>query len=188
MDGMQLIFTTERLLVREYEPEDWKTVHHYAQLPEVVQYQNWGPNSLRQTQQFVKDAIIYKSIRPRRHHEWCICLKDGVQIGGCGVVIDGNQEHKAQIGYVLHPAYWNQGLITEVVAQLRLYCKEGMNLQQIGATCDTRNVASQRVLEKNGFVQIKRLENDFIQKGIWRDTFYYEYPTSHRVEQPEAAH
>lgn len=173
---MQLIFTTARLMVREYEPEDWKTVHQYAQLPDVVQYQNWGPNSTRQTQQFVKDAITYQSMCPRRHYEWCICLQNGAQIGGCGVAIARDDERKAQIGYILHPAYWNQGFITEIVNSLLLHCQNIMKLKQIGATCDTRNIASQRVLEKNGFVQIKKMENDFIQKGIWRDTFYYEYP------------
>lgn len=173
---MQLIFTTTRLMVREYEPDDWKTVHQYARLPDVVQFQNWGPNSPRQTQQFVKDAISYQSMRPRRHYEWCICLEDGEHIGGCGVAITREDARKAQIGYILHPTYWNRGFITEIVASLLVHCQEFMKLQQIGATCDTRNIASQRVLEKNGFLQMEKSENDFMQKGVWRDTFYYEYP------------
>ena len=50
-----------------------------------------------------------------------------------------------------------------------------IHLEKIGATCDTRNIASQHVLEKNGFVQTARREKDFMQKKVWRDTFRYDY-------------
>ncbi len=175
---MKMLFTTERLLVREFELQDWRTAHAYAQLAEVVQYQNWGPNSERQTKAFIRDTLAYQAQHPRRHHELCVCLQDGAHIGGCGIAINRENAEKALIGYILHPDHWNKGYITELVARVLLYCRDELHLKEIGATCDTRNIASQRVLEKTGFVQMREVKNDFMQKGIWRDTYRYEYPLS----------
>ena len=172
---MNVLFTTDRLLVREFEWKDWKTTHQYAQLPEVSQYQYWGPNTKATTQAFLRAALDYQQQHPRFQYEWCICLKEGTHIGGCDVFIDSAVPTKGLIGYSLHPQYWGQGFATEIVAYLVPYCREQLHLEKIGATCDTRNIASQHVLEKNGFVQTARREKDFMQKKVWRDTFRYDY-------------
>lgn len=173
---MNVLFTTDRLLVREFEWKDWETTHVYAQLPEVSQYQHWGPNTKADTQAFLREALAYQKQQPRFQHEWCVCLKDdGTHIGGCGAFIDSAQPTQGLIGYLLHPQYWGQGFATEIVAYLLPYCREQLHLEKISATCDTRNIASQRVLEKSGFVQTARREKDFIQKNVWRATFRYDY-------------
>lgn len=172
---MQLLFSTDRLLVREFQWGDWQTTHEYAQLPEVSQYQHWGPNTETDTKSFIRQALAYQNHEPRFHYELCVCLKDGTHIGGCGIFIEPAQPKQALIGYLLHPQYWNQGFATEIVAYLLHYCRQQLQLETIGATCDTRNIASQKVLEKSGFIQIARKEKDFKQKNVWRDTFRYTY-------------
>lgn len=174
-NAMKTLFSTDRLFVREFKWKDWRTAHIYAQLPEVSQYQHWGPNEEADTKEFVHQALAYQTQRPRFHYELCVCLKDETHIGGCGIFIDSAQPKQALIGYLLHPQYWNQGLATEIVKYLVPYCREQLKLETIGATCDTRNIASQKVLEKNNFIQAARKERGFIQKGVWRNTFCYTH-------------
>lgn len=173
---MNILFSTDRLFVREFQWSDWESVHAYAQLPEVSQYQYWGPNTESETKSFVKQALAYQSQEPRFHYELCVCLKNGTHIGGCGIFIEPNQPKRALIGYLLHPDYWKQGFASEIVAYLVPYCQEQLNIETIGATCDTRNVASQKVLEKNGFQRAFIKENDFLQKNVWRHTYRYTLP------------
>lgn len=174
-NAMKMLFPTDRLFVREFQWKDWRTAHIYAQLPEVSQYQHWGPNTEADTKDFIHQALAYQTQRPRLHYELCVCLKNGTHIGGCGIFIDPVQPKNALIGYLLHPQYWNQGLATEIVAYLLPYCREQLHLETIGATCDTRNIASQKVLEKNDFAQTARKEKGFIQKNVWRETFRYTH-------------
>lgn len=48
-----------------------------------------------------------------------------------------------------------------------------LNLHRIYATCDPRNGASAKVLEKIGMVKEGRLRENLLIKGGWRDSFVY---------------
>jgi RimJ/RimL family protein N-acetyltransferase len=171
----QILFSTARLVIREFVWEDWQTVHAYARMPEVSQYQYWGPNKEKDTQTFIKDALAYRQYRPRLQYELCVCLYNGVHIGGCSLFVESARQQEATIGYLLHPAYWNQGFATEIVTHLLQYGQETLQLKKIKATCDTRNIASQRVLEKTGFVQTAYTEKGFMKNRIWQSTYQYVY-------------
>jgi RimJ/RimL family protein N-acetyltransferase len=58
---------------------------------------------------------------------------------------------KAEIGYTLAVNYWGQGLATEAVKIIVDYCFTDLGLWRLEAYLLPENVASVRVLEKNGF-------------------------------------
>lgn len=75
--------------------------------------QPWGPNSLEETTQFVAevvaDAAEHKGVR------YCLAVEyDGQLIGSGELWITDWYNECAEIGYVLHPAYWGQGFATEM--------------------------------------------------------------------------
>lgn len=41
------------IYLREIVEEDWQTVHSYASIPAVSQYQTWGPNTEEQSREYV---------------------------------------------------------------------------------------------------------------------------------------
>ena len=51
------VIRTERLLLRDLEETDWRTVHEYASGPEVSQYMDWGPNTEEDTKAFIQRAL-----------------------------------------------------------------------------------------------------------------------------------
>ena len=56
-----------------------------------------------------------------------------------------------EIGYILKPSSWGRGIATEISERLVRFAFEDSSLQEVVATTDDDNVASQRVLEKTGF-------------------------------------
>lgn len=60
-------------------------------------------------------------------------------------------QHRATIGYSLHPAHWNKGYSTEALKAVVTYGFESLNINRIEAEVMPGNAASNRVLEKLGF-------------------------------------
>jgi ribosomal-protein-alanine N-acetyltransferase len=173
---MTTFFETTRLIAREFSIQDFGAVHEYAKEKDVVQYQAWGPNEEEDTQQFLDEAIAYAYENPRLTYEMCLVLKEhGKAIGGCGLYIENEDLQEAKVGYIINPKYWNQGLATEAVQGLLQYAQHQLGINVIKATCDTRNKASQRVLEKCGFQLEKTIKDDYIQKGVIRDSYLYRF-------------
>lgn len=63
--------------------------------------------------------------------------------------------------------------MTEAVAAILKFGFSELNLHRIWATCDTRNVASARVMEKLGMRREAHYVKDAWEKGAWRDSFLY---------------
>jgi len=58
---------------------------------------------------------------------------------------------EVQLGYLLAEAFWGTGLATELVEALVTWCRSQPELTSIAGGVERGNVASSRVLEKNGF-------------------------------------
>lgn len=72
-------------------------------------------------------------------------------IGYCGFyrqIVDDVEE--IEIGYRLHPDYWNRGLATEAARAVRAYAFEVLKLERVISLIHPDNHASRRVTEKNG--------------------------------------
>ena len=59
--------------------------------------------------------------------------------------------HKARFGYWLAKEHWGQGIMTEAVALVSQYASKKLRLRRLDAEVIVGNLASRRVLEKNGF-------------------------------------
>ncbi len=77
---------TKRLILREFETDDFLSVHEYASKLDNVKYMVWGPNDEKATELFINDCIQYQSKSPRLHYDFAVTLKTtGKLIGGCGI-------------------------------------------------------------------------------------------------------
>ena len=97
------------------------------------------------------DTITQATGRHGEPVHFAIRTRDDSFIGGCG--FDGlTKGHRAEIGYWLAKPYWGQGIMTAVVRIACEYAIAKWKLLRITAHVFESNVASARVLEKNGFV------------------------------------
>jgi [ribosomal protein S5]-alanine N-acetyltransferase len=176
---------TPRLLLRDFLPGDWKAVQEYASSPKVVRYVPWGPNTPAQTKTFLHFARRGSREKPRKNFEMAIVLKSNNRlIGGCNIRLLSPIHRNAYIGYCLHPDQWGKGYATEASRALIAFGFSKLKLHRICSTCDTRNEASARVLEKAGLKKEGRLRSDVLMRGFWRDTYHFAileppYPRRH---------
>lgn len=80
---------------------------------------------------------------------------DGSAVGGIGFFGPPDDTGTVEFGYGLVPSARGAGLATEAV-ELALQHAADNGARAAGADTDIANVASQRVLEKNGFVEVRR--------------------------------
>ncbi len=64
-----------------------------------------------------------------------------------------------EIGYGTYPAFQRQGYMTEIVAALLIWVAQQPGVRRVEAETAVENVASQKVLEANGFCIFDRRED-----------------------------
>ena len=164
--------STARLVLREFTRNDFDGVHGYASDPEVVRYMTWGPNTRAETRRFLERNIQAQVVQPRTDYNLAITKKDEL-IGGCGLTIHSLSDKRAEIGYCIRRDYWGKGVGTEVAAELIRFGFAEMKMHRIEAKCDPENIASYRIMEKNGMQREGILREEKKIRGEWRDSYIY---------------
>jgi [ribosomal protein S5]-alanine N-acetyltransferase len=99
---------------------------------------------------------------------------DGGVAGGVGLMLQEDvARHSAEIGYWLGQAYWGRGIMSEVVRRMTSYGFRSLDLFRVYALVFEWNPASQRVLEKAGYVLEGRLRKAVLKDGQLLDQFAY---------------
>ena len=165
---------TERLLLREFEAEDWQVVYTYQNNPLYLRYYDWTERSKQDAQDFVAIFLKQQQATPRHKFQLAITLADSGQlIGNCGVRLTAPSLKIGDIGYELDPLFWGNGYATEAASAMLLFGFEQLQLHRITAVCIAENEGSVRVLTKLGMQQEGRLrENEFF-KGRWWDNLLF---------------
>ena len=169
-----LVLTSLRLLLRDFTLEDWQDVHAYASRSEVCRFQAWGPNTSEESRAFVERVVALTQASPRTgFHLAVVFPPTGRVIGTGGLDIRSQRFRIGEISYIIHPEYWKRGFATEVAHTLLALGFTTLSLHRMYATCDPRNLASERVLQKLGMCYEGRMrETMFIRDG-WRDSVLY---------------
>lgn len=168
-------FYTERLLVREYLDSDVHTVHAYGSDAEVTKYEVWGPNTEEESRAFVGQAMKEQFEPERWAFNLAVCFRDsGMHIGGCSIRRESERSRVGSLGWIIDPRYQGRGYATEAARALIDIGFVELGLSVIFATCDTRNTASFRVMEKLGMVRVGELRSGREIKGHRRAIYRYE--------------
>lgn len=165
---------TERLYLRPRLVSDAEDIFAYASLPEVT----W-PAGFPPAESVEAEAYYLENIMPKRWSEKKIPAGYGICLKGTNKVIgsvDFNNRHAddvLEMGYLLHPDYWGQGLVPEAA---RAILEVGFNLvglHKIEIECYSYNKASQRIAEKLGFTLESRIRDRKDAQGKRCDLLRY---------------
>ncbi|HEX4204518.1 MAG TPA: GNAT family protein [Ktedonobacteraceae bacterium] len=166
--------TTEHLILREFEEQDWQAVLAYQSDPLYLRYTPWTQRTEEDVQRFVHTFMYWRSEQPRRKFQLAITLRsNGAFIGNCGIRGNINHLWDAEVGYELDHHYWGRNYTTEAVTALMKFGFEEMQLHRVWAYCIADNVASARVMEKVGMRFEGRLYENEWMKDRWWDTLLY---------------
>ena len=143
---------TERLILRQRRLSDAEDIFAYAKLAEVSYPAGFPPVAT------LEDEIAYlRDIYPKNLAEKKIPSGYGITLKGQDRVIgsiDFNNRHAdgvMEMGYLLHPDYWGQGIMTEAARALIEVGFDLLQLHKIEIGCYDYNQASRRIAEKLGF-------------------------------------
>jgi len=164
----------KRIQLREIVEEDWASVHAYASLEMVSRHQAWGPNSKEDSKAYVHEVLMEAKAIPRRQFIFAITVGETKKmIGAVELNIRDEVNRTGEIGYILHPDFWGRGIAGEAAAQVLQFAFNDQKLHRVFATCDPRNAASYRVLEKLGMSKEGRLRENIRLRDGWRDSLVY---------------
>ena len=154
--------------LRIMEKEDLPLFAEWVNKPEFFgEY-----NPLRQTSKMEIEKDFDKSTLEQTG--FIIEKKDGSKIGFiCHFILVHPAGKLLEIGYSLVPSERGKGYCTEAVRIMVDYLFLSRNLMRIQACTDTRNLASQKVLEKVGFKREGIMRNAFFWRGKWTEDCLY---------------
>jgi RimJ/RimL family protein N-acetyltransferase len=140
---------TPRLILRSFREED---VDAMAQLFANTAFMRFSLGVFTERKQTV--AFIEKVIgwdRAGIPSQFAVIPRgEDAIVGYCGFFQHAEVPGEIEIGYRLHPDYWNRGLISEAARAVRDHGFADLELPRVISLIHPENVPSRRVAEKNG--------------------------------------
>ncbi|EJL59224.1 GNAT family N-acetyltransferase [Flavobacterium sp. CF136] len=167
------VIETERLILRRITNDDVNEVFELRSNPETMKY---IPRPLVKTTEDALEhvAMIEEKITSNIGINWGITLKgDSRVLGIIGYYRMQPENYRAEIGYMLLPEYHGKGIISEAVNRLIAYGFDDLKLHSIEAVIDPENFASEKVLQKCGFVKEAHLKEAEFYEGKFLDKVIY---------------
>jgi len=144
---------TPRLILRPLVPEDAPDLRRWLGRDEVYTY--WGrPASKgeREPELMFIDPRPWVKRKPSPDFKWGVVLRETNAVVGDISIFDIENSRMGSVGYRFDPEVWGRGYATEALRAAVEFIFTHTELDRLHATADVRNVASNRVLEKCGFV------------------------------------
>ena len=157
---------SDRLTLKMLTEEDADALHEFVNSDVVYKYL---PTFLFERK--------YEDINYVIRHLYDECLKESIILG---IFCDGefcglaemygfrDEYHKISIGYRLSEHFWGKGIASEALSMMIDYLYNETDIEIITASTMVENIASARVLRKNGF--------DLVVHGVDED-WGYDAPT-----------
>ncbi len=160
---------TERLTLRKMSVSDSGDMYDYARRAVVTKYLLWHEH---ESEQQTYDYLSYVSDAYKRgdYFDWAVTLTDsGKMIGTCGFTSFDFEHGRVEVGYVLNPNFWGQGIATEAVSAVTEFAFNELNANRVEMHFIEGNNASLRVAEKCGMTLEGYLKQYMLIKGEYKN-------------------
>ena len=150
---MTKILETTRLILRTWTLADAANLFEICRDDEVMKYVGTGKGykTLKEAEDFLVWVATYQ--KENGFCRWAVLEKSsGEIVGSCGFARPHGTE-EIELGYLLARKHWGRGFATEAADACLQFGFEKLNFREIIAMTDLENTASQKVLEKIGFVK-----------------------------------
>lgn len=167
------VLETERLIIRALTNADAEDVFAFRSNPDAMRF---VPRPLQRNTDDALEMIgmINHNIASNDCIAWGVELKSsGRIIGSVSFHRIEKENHRGEVGYMLHPDYWGKGLVSEAVRAIVDYGFRVLNFHSIEAIIDPDNTASANVLNKLHFVKEAHFRENFVQNNRFTDTAIY---------------
>lgn len=158
---------TPRLVLRRARPDDAEAMHAVLSHAEATRYWSSLPHEdVEATRRWIADMIAGD---PAERDDYVI-EHQGRAVGKAGCY------RLPEIGYILHPDHWGQGLAREALGAVIPHLFARHPIPALKADVDPANDRSIRLLLGLGFVETGRASRTWEIGGRWYDSVYFALP------------
>ncbi len=165
---------SERLIIRNFNPEDASALHAYLSRADVLTHEPDDPRSLPECEALAAE-------RAQGDQFLAVCLRDDNRmIGHLYVALQEPAEFDTwEIGYIFNPDFGKHGYATEAARRLLDWLFTEKAAHRVMAMCSPENPNSWHLLERLGmrreglFRQKAFFRRDVLGRPIWLDAYEY---------------
>jgi [ribosomal protein S5]-alanine N-acetyltransferase len=165
---------TERLLLSSMQKEDAPELLLLRSSEKVMEYiDKERTKTLEETAALIKH--ITDDVTNNEGITWKISVKENPEklIGSIGFWRIIKPHYRAEVGYMLHPDFWKNGLMKEALQAVIDFGFNTIHLHSIEAHINPCNAASAGLLEKLNFVREAYFKEDYFFRGKFLDSAVY---------------
>lgn len=155
---------SERLFFRNLEENDFNWWLEFTSNSEAVRFFDFTKNlDSKEICQLWFNKVFERYEKNTGGHNVLVEKQTGKSVGMCGLLIqevDGKEEF--EIGYSVHPDYWNLGFASEAARKCRDFAFENGFTNSLISIVHIENSASAKVAMKNKM----KLDKQTVYKGI----------------------
>jgi len=168
------MITTSRLLIRQFQEQDYPSLFEYLSNPNIYRFEPGEPISLEKAKELAAE-------RARGNNFWAVIRKaDQKMVGHLYFNQIAPKEFQTwELGYIFNPAFHNKGYASESACGLVHFGFTHGGIHRVIAHCNPENIASWKVLEKIGMRREAYFrKNVFFRTAadgspLWLDSFEY---------------
>lgn len=166
---------TARLELRPFQDDDAEELYAYHRREDVTRYLFWEPRDRDEAEKALQHKIAEYRIDDEGQ---VLCLavveRSGQRlIGEVNLNWTSRQHRQGFIGFVFNPEFQGRGFATEAADAVLRLGFDNLGLHRIIATCDARNSASARVMQRLGMRLEAHHVHNRIFKGEWNEELVY---------------
>lgn len=174
------LLSTSRLVLRRVKSSDASELFFLRSDKTILKYIDKAPEkSLKQTRKHIK--LLGMLEKKGSGINWIITLKGSdTLIGNICLWNIRKENHRAEIGYVLHPAYHRKGIMNEAMEAVLETGFKKYKFHSIEANVNPKNKSSIRLLEKNKFRREAYFKENYFFEGKFLDSAIYSLLATQR--------
>jgi len=166
---------TERLILRPFNADDFDDLYAYQSRPDVARYLHWEARDRAQVRQALAEQCA--EITVDAEGKWLtfavVWREVKTVVGEIGLKWLSQENRQGEMGFVFNPDYHGRGLATEAAEAMLALGFGSLGWHRIIGSCDVRNHASARLMERIGMrKEAHFIHSEFI-KGEWTDEFVF---------------
>jgi [ribosomal protein S5]-alanine N-acetyltransferase len=172
-----IVFETNRLSIRKYSVSDALALFNILQEKDITNYIPENAISAEGALNAVK-WLISNYQNPTTDYfkySFAISLKEnGNYIGWCGFGVLDFDISQIEVYYTISRTFWGKGFASEATKGLIRYIFDNYDIGKLVALVKTENIASQKIIKKNGFQFHKVVSGLSENYEFYNGELYYE--------------
>lgn len=169
------IIETARLILRPFNADDFDDLYAFQSRPDVARYLTWEARNRAQVRRALEEQCAETTLDAEG--QWLtfavVWREANRVVGETGLKWLSREHRQGETGFVFNPDYHGRGLATEAAEAMLALGFGSLGWHRIIGSCDPRNRASARLMERIGMRKEAHFAHSLFLKGEWVDELVF---------------